>query len=414
MVEWNPHIINKINKKAVEKLCKKEAQLRDSEKSIKEKTVIFLQKYNEASNIIHSLPKTSFKVNQRIPLAYKLNPQLSDITDKDILALPKFGGIPDMTWWYSFVIDYGKVEGKETQKLYNNIEKEWPICGCCHKPMRFLGQIDITDWARVIHLLTYEDRTTEEYQKNDRHYYQISGLGSGNQNGLTNISHDLWWYFFYCDCFNYGVEGYSAVILLKHKFQGFKGGIPNYISDMLKVKDLDDKTRKHFEEVKKVYDPVERDKCLWPKEEYRATVEEFMEKNNVHPEMAKSDQGTGKIPLQFVKGFDLGFDLDFPGVIHDDLYGAIYYGAKKQYQDIFGHRGTYQLFGRPSSQQEEPRYMCSYGYDQGFHGYKLHRKAPLICWDDFECDMTRQMYGCLRCTDSECDTVWAKMDNSCT
>ena len=81
-------------------------------------------------------------------------------------------------------------------------------------------------------------------------------------------------------------------------------------------------------------------------------------------------------------------------------------------EDIFGGNSTYSLFGRPRSQQTEPRFVCSFGYEG--EDWKIHRMAPIICWDDSEHDMTRQMYGCFRCVDSQSDTVWARMDNSCT
>jgi hypothetical protein len=407
MIEWNPHIINEINNGAVEKLCEEE----------QEKSTLFLNKYKRAGELTAKAQDTLKSVPaNRTPLAYRLEPRLSDITDfnNDVLLSPKFGGIPDMTWWYSFVIDHGKMEGKETQKLDENIKEHWPVCGCCHKPLWFLGQVNMTDWARVIHLLTYEDIAKEEYQKNNRHFYQLSGLGSGDKVGLNLLSHDLWWYFFYCDCFNYNIESSSAVVLLRYKFKGFKD-VPDFLVKELEKKDLSDKEKIQLESLKKMLDPKEKEKCLWPIEDYCKAVEKFMEENKIHPEKIKPDDGTcGKIPLQFINGFDLRFDIDYPGVIHEDLYETLYYGDNKPEKDIFGSSGPYSLFGRPHSQQEEPRYVCSYGYDNSFDGWKIHRMAPIICWNDSEHDMTRQMYGCFRCVDSQSNTVWAKMDHSCT
>ena len=102
-VEWNPHIINKSN--LVKNVHPKE-DFNTAEKN--KKAFIFLEKYNAARELIAQITKSSFPnvavASADNTLAYRLEPQLSDITDfnKDILAAPKFGGIPDMTWWHSF------------------------------------------------------------------------------------------------------------------------------------------------------------------------------------------------------------------------------------------------------------------------------------------------------------------------
>jgi hypothetical protein len=419
-VEWNPHIINKINKGAVEKLCKDKSLLRPIKKAVpmKEKAVEFLLRYNRAKEMLCSFPKSPFKVESHVPIAYRLEPQLSDITDfnNDVLASPKFGGVPDMTWWFSFCFDKAKIEDQETQKLDENIKEHWPICGCCHKPLWFLGQMDITEWAQVIHLLTYDDpkkgEKLEDWEKSDRHYYQLSGLGSGDKVNLNLTSHDLWWYFFYCDCFNFNIESSSAVVLLKHKFQGSTSTL-DFLLKKLKEPDLSEEKGKEIEAIIDMGKP-DKERCLWPIDEYYEAVEKFMRENERHPELIDPRDTCGKVPLQFIKNFKLHFDLDYPGMISDDLYDAFYYDTYKdpERKDIFGGNSTYSLFGSPRSQQTEPRFVCSFGYEE--EGWKIHRMAPIICWNDNEHDITRQMYGCFRCVDSQSDTVWARMDNSCT
>lgn len=391
-IEWNPHIIDKIN---------------DNKSS--EKTTLFLEKYQRARDIISAFPKSP----DPIPLAYRLSPQLSDITDfnQDVLGLPKFGGIPDMSWWFSFTVDFsvmyqGKQGKHKTQDLKETIKKSWPVCCCCHKPLRFLGQVEISEWARVIHSLTCTNYAEKEYQQNSS--YKISGLGSGDKVGLNSGS-DLWWYIFFCDCWeNYDVESSSAAIILKNKYRPVRN---SFLQEKLKNSDLSKEEKLECEALLDIVGP-DKDKCLWPEEEYKAAVESFMEESNIHPETFKSDSGMGKIPLQFLEDFHLRFDIDYPNVIHDDIYDYLYYGSKMKEENIFGINGEYQFFGRPHSQQEEPRFMCSYGRE--FNGFNIHRQAPIICWDDSERDMTHQMYGCLRCSHSQTDTVWARMDHSCT
>lgn len=426
-VEWNPHIINEINNEAVEKICKDKFLLRPIKEvePMKEKAAEFLLKYSRAKEMLYSFPKSPFKIKSHIPLAYRLEPQLSDITDfnNDNLASPKFGGVPYMTWWYSFCYDKAEIEGQESQKegqesqkLDENIKENWPICGCCHKPLWFLGQIDITEWAQVIHLLTYEDlkkgKKLKDWEKRDRHYHQLSGLGSGDKVNLNLTSHDLWWYFFYCDCFNFNIESSSAVVLLKPKFQGLLSD-PNFLLKELEKPNLSEKRRREIEALKNLRGP-DKEKCLWPIEEYYEAAVKFMKENERHPEFIDSRDTCGKVPLQFIKNFKLHFDLDYPGMISDDLYDAFIYNDEKdpEREDIFAGYSTYSLFGRPRSQQQEPRYVCSFGYEG--ESWKIHRMAPIICWDDSKHDMTRQMYGCFRCVDTQSDTVWARMDNSCT
>jgi len=417
-VELNPHIINRelfvknLTNKSVEKHCEKRI-ITENDKSliIKDKAALFLKRYNDARAFIYSVTKNSAaRASADRDLAYRLEPQLSGITDfnKDILEAPKFGGIPDMTWWYSFCIDNAEMgDGRKTQTLDDSIKNHWPVCGCCHKPMWFLGQLDITVWSQVIHLMTFE-----KLNKSEDLYSQMSGLGSGNQVGLDSNVHDTWWFLFYCDCFNYGFQSSSAAVMLKNKFKGYGRTLKEIEKEL--SGDIDEKRKKYLEITRDMHAYDKEEGCLWPEKEYCKAVEKFMEENKIHPEMIDKTtcENPGKIPLQFIKDYEIRFDLDYREWLGDDLYDKIYYGTKKQAKELFGNNGTYQLFGRPRSQQTEPRYMCSFGYEGS--GWKIHRMAPIINWDDSEHDMTRQMYGCFRCKDNQCDTVWSRMDHSCT
>lgn len=119
-IEWNPHVINRDyfvkNNKAVDEYCESAFILKDGQKrSLHNKAFTFLEKYNKATATLTAFPQNTF--SDGCPIAYRLEPQLSETTDfnKDVLTPPKFGGIPDMTW-SGFCVDLKKM-GKKTQTL---------------------------------------------------------------------------------------------------------------------------------------------------------------------------------------------------------------------------------------------------------------------------------------------------------
>jgi len=411
-IELNPHIIGRLRKNAVKDFCKKNHLEEEESTPYLKKATEFLNKYDRVCELVSGTPSNPFK--GRIPIAYRLEPRLSDITafKDDVLDLPKFGGIPDMSWWFRFVHDQGKMlEEKKTQTLEESIAGYWPRCSCCHRHLMFLGQIDVTEWTRVIHAFTYRKRG--EGSNVYDHYDQISGLGSSKVVGLDSLSHRKWWYIFFCNCVDFDNPSSDAVIIQKNKFT--RSAIATgKIKDKIKKFKEKAKTPQEIEMVKKI-EMIEEftkpDTCLWSEDEYRKGVEDFMIRNKIHPDHFTAENGTGKIPLRFVKDFDLRFDIDidYYGAYDDQIYDN-FYEFQKSEKDIFGRNSPYSLFGSPRSQQDEPRYMCTFGYE----AKRIHRKAPVIAWDDVDRDLTRQMYGCLRCKGQESDTIWAKMDDSCT
>ncbi len=367
MVELNPHILSKLRQDFFKSpFFKKRILDEEYYAAIETKAQLIVDKYKEAAN--HLLEVCPQKDIEDVDIAYRLEPQLSGITDisQDVLKAPKFGGIPDMMNWFDFTYKHPE---KKKEPIKRVISRTWPLCSCCHKPLRFLGQINMGEWAIALHLLTYETwGGTEEYDI----YHQLSPLGSGNINNLghTVRSCERWYYLLYCNCQNQDNPNSNAVVLTKNIFRPEPSSVPNLVLG---------------------------NACLWSEEEYKKAVNDFMHEHDIHPETPREPV----IPLQFIEDLKILFDLE--GVIPDQVRNNTFKHS------LFKRKGSYQLFGAPESQQNEARYMCTYGRDR----YRLHRQAPVITWGDQEGKKTFQMYGCFRCI-GQGGKVWGRVDSSYT
>lgn len=174
--EYNPYIIttlNDINKneKNSDLLCCDE----DKVKRLFSRMEEFKNGYERINREI--LEKIPFKDRKPytdwFPIAYRLEPIFESMTE-DELSVPKTGGIPDMTYWYRFAYNYDAVnwkgEKERTPSIEELVDTYWPKCGCCGKPMQFIGQFDIGEWLLAIHKMTYSVKHKE--YRNDKYCQQ--------------------------------------------------------------------------------------------------------------------------------------------------------------------------------------------------------------------------------------------------
>jgi len=354
--EWNPHIVRYFRDEVPQSkkdLLSEKDDLEKRNANIK----IWLDKWNSAQEILNKAKRKGI-----YPLAYRLEPKLSEIKRVDPVEGLKFGGIPDFRSDFSF--KDGLSKGKTPKELIANF---WPRCGGCMEYMRFLGGVDLTDWLIPIHMMTANNPTKTSYRSNipedEIPYYQHSGLGYGRDLGDIGFGFGLtrnFWNIFYCDSPHFESPAYDSRIIVESRFR---------------------------DENKEVMD-IKR---------YKKEIREFVKKHKI-----KSN-----IPIQKLEGLTLKFDIDVPGKEFPDAWMC---EAAEEYPEIFGRDrdSDYQFFGKPRSQQTEKRYACQ----NSFLG--LHRMAPIVNWTDCDHDFTYQIYGCLKCRGQESHDIYCKTDGSCT
>tara|TARA_Y100000034_G_scaffold6676_1_gene7350 strand:- start:9409 stop:10728 length:1320 start_codon:yes stop_codon:yes gene_type:complete len=429
---WNPHVVWGLNKFEELDLGMMGglSLFKDEAEAVKAKYDQFIEKYERAmasvmalhpdvhENIHNTLPE-SLVVDGGghhhhipwLPLAYRLSPQLSPVQKlaDDKIKAAKFGGIPDIGMWLgsgTFKYDsfeaqenYRAREAKKANKTYQRkknphkklrlnviLENNWPRCSCCHNYMKFVGQMGFPEWQLAIHMATYHvlpplyGKKHKDKSVSHMKYYQRSGLGSGEFCGVdSHPTHTKWFTFFYCGCSHYDhPAGHDACVVFTHRYK------PHSLDNDIKPR-----------------------KGRWTKRRYIDGVEKFMRKHKIHPDVIENDEPSA-VALQFIEGWELGFDFDYWECLPDALADAIWDCGDVLPKDVFGNATSFSLFGAPSSQQEPWIYRCPMGFDTP------HRMAPIISWTDEHHDMTHQMYGCFGCKGQETDTIWCLLDNSCT
>jgi hypothetical protein len=343
--EWNPHIVRFPREKIPEDKYPllfgndQSAQLLDSH--FQE----WMTKWNEAQRILNGKKKIGI-----YPLAYRLEPKLSEVLELDSLEDSKFGGIPDFRQEYGFKFPKNKT-------LNQLIKEKWPKCSCCYEPMNFLCGLDMNDWLLTIHNMT----STNSIGENK---YQNSGLGFDKAVGINSWpSHSIKWNIFYCKEPHFDNPNSDAGIRINHIFK----------SSNLEL--------------------TSKEK-VWSQEEYAQAISKVTIANKI----------TSNIPIQKITGYSLKFDVDIPGT---EFYPDWITEETEKYPQIFGKKSKYQFFGQPHSQQMPKRYFCQNSY------LGVHRMAPIVNWTDQDNDFSYQIYSCLRCG-NESNYAWAKTDGSCT
>lgn len=390
---WNPHIVYECNSEW-QKYLKNMSFIGTLNDVFVQNAKTFIQKHQEATQVIDALPgaeiyRTSIQEkfgckSGWFPLAYKLYPILSVPVedDKDDLALSKFGGVPDFTYFYDFVVPDEKLANKsKRQTCREALERSWPKCSFCRRCLKYLCQADLTDWLAPIQALTCH--TPKGW------HTPISGVGNGHLYQHISSS-QYWFYIFYCDCGNYDSPNQDAHVII----QVDQRDIWNRMTKGL-LKDLEPDCE--------LSEPEKRNKCLWSWDEYMDETTKFMRENSIHPSEPASEEDPGAIPIQFIEGWDLRFDLDCPMRFdeYNEVIDGVYEGANEH--DLFAHESPYQFFGRPDSQQ---------GGGQRYFDEMGMRMSPIVSWSDSRHDITRQIYGSPCMTDHQ--DVCCRMDNSCT
>ena len=411
--EFNPHIVWGINRD-IPVNCgdvydydrKRKGEVTRDER-IRAMAAEFIAKYDQAHAIIlkaASDPDCKFSPEQAakecdlrkpfVPLAYRLNVLHGHEVplDQDDLSREKFGGLPDLynkvlriasdraAQWDMYVKSYdlktaqrrlGSQERPKPLTIRRALEKAWPKCGCCNSYMRFVAQLNYSDWASAIHICT---------RKSHPQWHGMMsafGFGQDHEQALPNE----WHMYFYCPCNQWDNSNHDCAVVRT-------GANPS--------RDDDDED---FNDGKQ-----EKPKPLYSMRQYKRAVTAFMKRHGIHPDKESTrDDMAGYIPLEFVEGYELGFDLDWVGFDMWDMERAL-----REEMPESKHRSRYTLFGEARSQQTPRRYMTFKGYETPM------RMSPLLNWTDNEHDFTYQIYGDFRTAERFGPPLQGKIDGSCT
>jgi hypothetical protein len=313
-------------------------------------------------------------------LLYRLDPQTAPSQDavSDFTAA-RFGGLPDLRRFFHAHGYRDKTDEKRYEKEWRAymlspmdpnrppqpeptkvnlppiaewVEKMWPRCNCCHKPMEFIGQLELTDWQVAILQATYflpEEMEFKSWVK------EAAYTGAANKRMVEHVScYRTWMYFFKCEYRHWEEPNSDARVMIA----------------MVQTNPRDN----------------EPDIPAWTDEQFHAAVAAFTSEHQIQ-----------EIDPLLVTDYALKFDVE-------EHTG---WELRKAHPEVFDSDCNFQLFGEARSQQDPKRYLCTNSYGGP------HYQAPLLSWDDNENDITHQMYGCPRCVGIE-HTIWGKMDSSNT
>ena len=271
--EWNPHIVRHVRDKAPElsgtyyNLLKNlndlpeehrrelQALLGDDRTNVLEANFSgWLSKWNSAQTILNGKKELGI-----YPLAYRLEPTLSEPLETDPIAGSKFGGVPDFRHTYRFQ----HPDGKDPLEVISNL---WPSCGGCGENMKFLAGVDLSDWLLPIHLMTANNPTQTSYGSkitdSDIHYYQHSGLGFGKNLCVDSPIHKPFFQIFYCNEPHFDSPAFDSMLQIEHRYHG-------------------------------------REEKLLDIETYRKSISKFVADNKIE----------SNIPLQTLEGLALRFEI---------------------------------------------------------------------------------------------------------
>lgn len=358
------------------------------------------------------------KLAQKFPIAFRLEPVV-EIMKRDNIHVEKFGGIPNLQWFFSVIectpkkeVDkYSDACGKNIKhKMKPNfptvdkfIDKKWPRCKCCNQPMKFIAQLELQDWLIAIHELTLITKTKWSSYSGFGHTYPLTNLYPFYINKYL---------FFFCDNGHWDEPNSDALCMIEH----IRSRVPEEWDESLGPKDMY-RFHKGMQEqndakIEKGKTCGTHDSPPWTDKEFIVAARKFIRKHKLLRGNRKYDISTPIVKRKVI-GYNIRFDLeaDHSKMKYDTPESALY--DKLNYYNeeypLFSSKGDFQLFGAPKSQQTEKRYMC-----QNSHPI-VHRMNPLISWNDEEHDLTNQFYGCMKCLWFESnDIIFGKMDTSCT
>jgi hypothetical protein len=381
----NPHIVHGLSTDSDEELAH---SLHPHSRAIFLQNVATIRaSYARATELLIGDPVVKEAFPNGLPLVYALYPQLKPMR-RDITGAEKFGGYPDIQrlgWmWYAAHPDHGcTLTGARLQRArWKSLVAHWPRCGCCHQPMAFLGQLDLTDWVNAIHALTRWKRGAHERD------CRISGIGPERNCGTG--AHRKWWYLFMCRDIHYDNPNSDVHVWLN-----------NYAVPEPRVfPGLDDEeARKKAKEICEERDepPVDRPEIADLVRRYcravqKKTLSAGGKRHAVdvlrHRPLTRAG---GLITPQRVVGYHFRWELDYIGTSETyDLDDAVEEIVDAN-PDVFGGRGDgIKLFGAPRSQQDERRYWTGHG---DILSGGPTRMAPLLTFDSLSEDVTVQIYA---------------------
>ncbi len=417
----NPNIVEALSDETVEALVENhEPNARDTFLACVD---LFRSSHARAVELLMAVPQISAAFPNGVPLAYALFPQTEPMP-VDELAAEKFGGLPDLThmnWlqeryyarhladeiaapsqlnWRNWLKKQfakrawtgksGAASGLSSFR-WKSLVSRWPRCGCCHQPMMFLGQLDLTDWGLALHALTGVGIGDD------------SRSGLGPRRNLGSFAHRKWWYFFMCQDNHFDCPSSDSHVWLQNRHT-----LPRLGSSVSE------------EEVRALLQQF-----------YRATVNETVEipvasrfplfgetRRRVFEQSQQVELGSqtesavvGFNP-QKVIGYKPGWEFD-KGVFTGDRKWRMSEAVDEVVEAnpaVFGTPGQFRLFGAPASQQDESRFWTSRG---GSMSGAALRMTPLLKFHSDQSDTTCQLYADM-IGDFYGSQLYGKADLSCT
>lgn len=327
-------------------------------------------KLRHISGIESIMASAGFGESRRkiLPVAPRLLPQLEPLAEDDVSLVSKFGGTPNL-------VPLLRRLGYQKRRSYRDLIRSiWPWCGCCRRPMQFVGQFDLGLHGALLQAIT---RDTTSALGPDFAEFLPPGLGEKELYSAPEAT--CWWYVFLCPKSNehWQNPGSDARIIVSAPVHSSDPLLPRRPNAVIAA------TRRYLEDIK------------------RACGKE-----------------SGDIPLvsRKITGFELGVELDPVGgycSTESMLKDAI--GSRMQADpEIFGQTSAFNFFGAPVSDQGKPmRPYCPIG-----HGISdtAVRMTPFLNFRSQD-DMAHQIYCDFR---SDCKTdcgdshLFCKADVSCT
>lgn len=385
----NPHIVNALPSG----MTADTSELRTSPSVAAKLQAIAKSHEAAATAILSAIPELTAVFPKGLPLAYALYPKLKRMPVDD-LAANKFGGIPDLRrtfWLQQSQRSHRQSQESGTLERYREriILKRWPRCPCCNTPMKFVAQLDLSDWTLALHTLTA--RPDPDYG------VPQSGLGIAEQYYV----HRTWWYIYMCTNSHFNTPDSDALLQIEREpvqleeFEGFGSSRSSQKPAL-----CDEEYRSLMQRVlaSTICDTT--------------TVGTEVLSECSHRLSDPEDRMT--IEPQQVTGFELRWHLETEQVMPGSDFSLSWELEEKleevqeAHQELFLSAEPYQLFGKPRSQQQERRPWAQTGYSTFGPG---RRMSPLLAFNFDNADVTAQIYADML---SGRNRFSCKTDMSCT
>ncbi len=396
----NPHIVLAPFREGESEKLASQLGIYSNKEAFQDRVERIRTSYTRACQLLMANANVAAAFPVGVPLAYALYPKLEPMPEDD-LGAEKIGGLPDIRqfYWANNIRQPGQetnMENPPFESRLGALAKHWPVCGACRKPMTFICQIDLTDWALAIHALT-SGRTFDEGSPE----YWRSGLGLTRN--LGGSVHRGWWYIFACRdaSSHFDNPNCDAHVWIEKRYVPLKIDIPGLQWTDSEERGVDPET------ARKLVEAFYQSTSTQVLSVDGKPVIESTAGHDLASETAES-YGFTFTPKKIV-GFDIGWEFDSGVDVDWELSEEIRKIIDKN-QDVFGCGSGFSLFGAPASQQEERRYWTLRGQGSSTQPCRM---APLLKFHDRDHDMTYQIY-----VDALGDfhgyNLYGKVDASCT